>query len=83
MGTKNTLEDLNNLLFEEMERLNDGELNGEELKEELARARGMTSLGAQIISNAQTVLAAAKFADEKMNIDQPVPRMLLKDGEKK
>lgn len=34
--TKNTLVDLNNHLFAEMERLGDEDLKGEELEEELA-----------------------------------------------
>lgn len=36
--TKNTLTDLNNHLFAEMERLDDDSLTGEELKQELSRA---------------------------------------------
>ena len=50
---KNTLEDLNNHLFEAMERLNDDDLTDEELNKELKRADGMTKVAGQIIQNAE------------------------------
>ena len=50
---KNTLEDLNNHLFEAMERLNDDDLTDEELDKELKRADGMTKVADQIIQNAE------------------------------
>ncbi len=40
---KNTLSDLNNHLFEQLERLNDEELIEERLDSELRRAEGMPS----------------------------------------
>ena len=42
MKTRNTLTDLNNHLFEQLERLNDDSLTPEELETELRRAEGMT-----------------------------------------
>lgn len=44
--------DLNNHLFEQMERLNDDELNNEELDKEIRRAKAMTEVSSQIIENA-------------------------------
>ena len=41
---KNTLQDLNNHLFEQLERLNDEDLSDEELDKELKRADGMTKI---------------------------------------
>ena len=46
---KNTLADLNNHLFEQMERLNDDDLNNEELDKEIKRAKAMTDVSSQII----------------------------------
>lgn len=80
--TKNTLVDLNNHLFAEMERLGDEDLKGEELEEELARARGIASVGTQIILNAKTILEAAKFQDGKLDADSETPRLLLGDENK-
>lgn len=61
---KNTLGDLNLHLFAELERLGEEELKGEELKEEIERAKAITSVANQIISNANTVLQAKKFQAE-------------------
>lgn len=61
---KNTLIDLNNHLFEQLERLNDDELKGDSLKEEIMRAKSMTDIAGTIIDNAQTVLDATKFQTE-------------------
>ena len=36
---KNTLGDLNNILFEELERLNDDDLKGDELQQEMNRSQ--------------------------------------------
>ena len=80
MSTKNKLSDLNNHLFMELERLGDESLKGEALKEELGRAKGIASIATQVVMNAKTVLDAAKFADERMDIDTPVPSMLI-EGE--
>ena len=44
---KNTLSDLNNHLFEQLERLNDEDLEGENLDKELRRSEGMTKIAEQ------------------------------------
>lgn len=76
MGTKNTLGDLNNILFEELERLNDDELKGEELQQEMNRAKAITGVATQVVMNARTVLDAAKFQDDRLDADGTVPRLL-------
>ena len=57
---RNTLGDLNNHLFEELERLNNEELAGEKLETELKRAKAITSVAQQIISNANTIIKGTK-----------------------
>ena len=64
----NKLSDLNNHLFTEIERLSDEELNEDELKSEIDRARAITSVSKQIIENGALALRAEKFKQE-MGLD--------------
>lgn len=73
---KNTLGDLNNHLFAELERLGDEDLKGEKLIEEISRAKSIADVSTQIISNAHVILQAEKFRDEKLSIDRAMPKML-------
>lgn len=74
---KNTLTDLNNHLFEQLERLNDEELRGESLKEEIMRAKAVTGVASQIIENANVVLEATKFQAESLGRSKTnMPKML-------
>lgn len=63
---KNKLSDLNNYLFEELERLNDDEaLNTDEyLEKELKRSKAITNVASQIIQNANVVLKAKIHCDQ-------------------
>lgn len=61
---KNTLADLNNHLFEQLERLNDEDLTGEELEREIQRSRSITAVAKTIIDNGSLALEAKKHADE-------------------
>ena len=72
---RNTLGDLNNHLFMQLERLSDEELSGEGLKEEVLRSRAITSVAKEIIANADIVLQAKKFSTEYMQ-DEEMPKML-------
>ncbi len=63
---KNTLGDLNNYLFAQLERLGKDELQGEKLQEEIDRAKAVTSIANQVISNGNLVLQAEKFRAETL-----------------
>ena len=63
-NTKNKLADLNNHLFEQLERLNDDELSGEELEKEIQRAKAMTDIAGQIIASGKLAFEAYKYQDE-------------------
>ena len=58
------LTDLHNILFEELERLSDPEVAGDELKAEVERAKAMTIISSQLIANGNLVLKAAEFKAE-------------------
>ncbi|KIL16751.1 hypothetical protein B4129_2930 [Bacillus safensis] len=76
MKMRNTLGDLNNHLFAQLERLSDEELKGEELQEEIERSKAVTDVANRIISNGALVLQAQKFHTEYKSKDLEKPKML-------
>ena len=70
---KNTLGDLNNHLFMQSERLNDEDLKGDKLTEEIERSKAVTNVAKEIIANANIVLQAKKYTTEYLS---EVPKML-------
>lgn len=75
--TKNTLTDLNNHLFEQMERLNDDELVPEALEVEIKRSDAMTSVATQIINNAKLAVEAEKIYSGKDGWVDPERRPVM------
>lgn len=76
---KNSLEDMHNLLMEQLERLNDADLDEENLDREIERSKAMTGVAKVITANANTVLRAAQL---KHDIDGTgaVNNYLLKES---
>ena len=77
---KNKLVDLNNHLFEELERLNDENLKGEELQEERERAKSMANIAQTIINNGELALKAQKHFDEYGKADHIPDILQIGDG---
>lgn len=61
---KNTLGDLNNHLFAQLEKLGDDDLKGEELDVEIRRAEAMAKVGEQIIRTGELQFKAMQHMDE-------------------
>jgi len=64
---KNTLADLNNYLFEQIERLTDESLSADKLDEEIKRSEQITKVAKTIIDNGTLALNTKKHLDEYGN----------------
>lgn len=74
---KNTLGDLNNHLFAQLEKLGDDDLNGEALEAEIRRSEAMAKVGEQIIKTGELQLKAMQHMDEYgYERQKEVPEML-------
>lgn len=80
----NKLTDLNDYLFEELERLNDDETlsSDEAFEKELKRSKAITGVAQNIINNASLLLDAQKYVDEYGN-KADMPKLLIGEGKKK
>lgn len=74
--TKNTLKDLNDHLFMQLERLSDEGMTESQLKAEIKRSQQIANVAGKVIDNGKLVLDAQKFRDNMMDKDGKVPRML-------
>lgn len=72
---KNKLVDLNNHLFAQLERLNDEDLKGDALVEEIGRAKAITNIAQQIVNNGNLVLNAIKTKEEYFPNNKILPEI--------
>jgi hypothetical protein len=61
---QNKLTDLNNHLFTALERLNNEDLTGDEVEQEIKRSRAIASVAQAVIANGTLILNAQRHADE-------------------
>lgn len=74
---KNTLADLNNHLFEQLERINDEDLTEEQMQKEITRSVAVTKVAETIIKNGELALKTMQHLDNYgYNKDKAVPQML-------
>ena len=73
---RNTLGDLNNHLFAQLERLGEEELNGDKLHEEISRAEAISKIATQVIATGSLVLKAKSFMDDTLDAETKLPKML-------
>ena len=80
---KNTLNDLNNYLFEQIERLNDDSLSDDELDKELRKSDWIIKISEKIIANGELALKTIKHMDEYGYGNQRTIPTMLSSGEGK
>lgn len=74
--TRNKQIDLDNHLFAELERLGDESLKGDELKDEINRAKAIAGVASQINASRNFVLQVAIFRDETGKPKAELPESL-------
>ena len=70
---KNTTHDLNNYLFEQIERLQDDSLTDEQFEKEINRSKAVTAIASQIVKNGALQLRAAEFEKTWYGENRDVP----------
>lgn len=73
------LKELNDVLFEQIERINDDDLHGQELEEQLRKSSQICAIGSVIVKNAATVLRGMQLAQEYGLESKDLPAMIT-DG---
>ena len=70
------LTDLNEILFNQLERLSDPALDGDALEAEIKRTEAVTKVAGQFISSANTTLNALKLQNDAMDATLKLPPVL-------
>ena len=76
---KNTLSDLNNYLFEQLERLSDDELTEDQLERELRKTDSIVKVSEKIIANGELAFKTMQHMDNYgygLSGDRALPPML-------
>ena len=73
---KNKLNDLNNHLFAQLERLNDEELTGDQVKIEVSRAKAISGVASQVIKSAKVTIDAMRLVASGDYTVQELPEMI-------
>ena len=74
---KNTLSDLNNILFEQLERVNDDSLTKDQLEAQLRKTDAIVKVSEQIIKNGELAFKAIQHKDKYYCSDsKKLPPML-------
>ena len=77
---RNTLVDLNDHLFIAIERLNEDDLEGEALQDEIGRAKAICGIAGTVIENANAAMRAVELRDQ-LGQQAAMPRMLTGGSE--
>lgn len=76
----NNLSTLNDILFDQLERLNAKDCTGEKLAQESDKAKSISALAKDVVSNARLALDAAEFRqDAGLVALSSMPKMLSND----
>jgi len=73
---KNTLADLNNYLFETLERLTDDDMTEEDVQREITRSEAITKVAQTVIQNGELTLKAMRHVEEYGRDGKTLPPML-------
>ena len=80
---QNSMTDLKNYLFEQIERVNDDSLDDEGLDRAIKRSKAVTETAKTIVEISKTQLDALKYATEELGIEtnpKAVAQMLIGDN---
>ena len=75
---RNTLDDLNNHLFAQLEKLMDDDVTPEQMEKEIARSKAVTAVAETIVRNGELAFKVMQHMDEYRSGGElaPVPTML-------